>query len=174
MKKLSFKEPGALNADLRSYQKEGYNWLKTMDFLGFGGILGDEMGLGKTIQAITFILSTLPSKTLIVAPTSLIYNWSNEIEKFAPSIKWAVLNGSKDERLNILNNISNYDVIITTYNILKREIIRSSHDGDGVRHLPLRDGDDGDVLPNLRAFLRAHGVRGGTCQSSGRFQGASQ
>ena len=53
-------------------------------------------------------------------------------------------------------------------------IIRSSHDGDGVRHLPLRDGDDGDVLPNLRAFLRARGVRGGTCQSSGRFQGASQ
>ena len=122
VKKINFKEPLALNANLRVYQKEGYNWLKTMDYLGFGGILGDEMGLGKTIQAITFILSTLPSKTLIVAPTSLIYNWSNEIEKFAPSIKWAVLNGTKEERLNILNNINNYDVIITTYNILKRDL----------------------------------------------------
>ncbi|MDV4151637.1 DEAD/DEAH box helicase [Clostridium sp. AL.422] len=122
VKKMTFKEPLTLNANLRSYQKEGYNWLKTMDYLGFGGILGDEMGLGKTIQAITFILSTLPSKTLIVAPTSLIYNWSNEIEKFAPSIKWAVLNGTKDERLNILNNLCNYDVIITTYNILKRDL----------------------------------------------------
>ena len=76
-----------------------------MDYLGFGGILGDEMGLGKTIQAITFILSSLPSKTLIVAPTSLIYNWSSEIEKFAPSIKYTVVNGSKDERIKILDNI---------------------------------------------------------------------
>lgn len=122
VKKINFKEPSSLNASLRAYQKEGFNWLKTMDYLGFGGILGDEMGLGKTIQAISFILSTLPSKTLIVAPTSLIYNWSNEIEKFAPSIKWAVLNGTKDERLSILNNLSKYDVIITTYNILKRDL----------------------------------------------------
>lgn len=122
VKKINFKEPVTLNASLRSYQKEGYNWLKTMDYLGFGGILGDEMGLGKTIQAIAFILSTLPSKTLIVAPTSLIYNWGNELEKFAPSIKGVVVNGPKDERINILNNINNYDVIITTYNILKRDL----------------------------------------------------
>ena len=122
VKKINFKEPLALNADLRAYQKEGYNWLKTMDYLGFGGILGDEMGLGKTIQAITFILSTLPSKTIIVAPTSLIYNWSNEIEKFAPGIKYAVLNGTKEDRLNIINNICEYDVFITTYNILKRDL----------------------------------------------------
>lgn len=122
VKKITFKEPLNLNATLRAYQREGYNWLKTMDYLGFGGILGDEMGLGKTIQAITFILSTLPSKTLIIAPTSLIYNWANEIEKFAPSIKWAVVNGQKDERINILNNINDYDVIITTYNILKRDL----------------------------------------------------
>ena len=122
VKKINFKEPLTLNANLRSYQKEGYNWLKTMDYLGFGGILGDEMGLGKTIQAITFILSSLPSKTLIIAPTSLIYNWGNEIEKFAPSIKWVVVNGPKDERISILNNIDNYDVIITTYNILKRDL----------------------------------------------------
>lgn len=120
--KLTFKEPLKLIAELRPYQKEGYNWLKTMDYLGFGGILGDEMGLGKTIQAITFILSSLPSKTLIVAPTSLIYNWSSEIEKFAPSIKYTVVNGSKDERIKILDNIEKYDVIITTYNLIKRDL----------------------------------------------------
>ncbi|MEO2565916.1 SNF2 helicase associated domain-containing protein, partial [Clostridium tertium] len=120
--KLTFREPLKLIAELRPYQKEGYNWLKTMDYLGFGGILGDEMGLGKTIQAITFILSSLPSKTLIVAPTSLIYNWSSEIEKFAPSIKYTVVNGSKDERIKILDNIEKYDVIITTYNLIKRDL----------------------------------------------------
>lgn len=122
IKKVNFKEPLALDANLRNYQKDGYNWLKTMDYLGFGGILGDEMGLGKTIQAITFILSTLPSKTIIITPTSLLYNWGNEFEKFAPSINWVVANGSKDERANILNDINKYDVIITTYNILKRDL----------------------------------------------------
>ncbi|WP_066893266.1 DEAD/DEAH box helicase [Clostridium nigeriense] len=127
VKKINFKEPLTLNASLREYQKEGYNWLKTMDYLGFGGILGDEMGLGKTIQAITFILSNLPSKTLIVAPTSLIYNWSSEIEKFAPSIKLSVVNGGKEERVNILENIKDYDVLITTYNILKRDLDLYEH-----------------------------------------------
>ena len=122
IKKKQFKEPINLKATLREYQKEGFNWLKVMDHLGFGGILGDEMGLGKTIQAITFILSTLPSKTLIVAPTSLLYNWSNEIEKFAPSIKWALLTGSKNDRVKIINDIDKFDVLITTYNTLKRDI----------------------------------------------------
>lgn len=122
IKKLAFKEPLSLVAELRSYQKEGYNWLKTLDYLGFGGILGDEMGLGKTIQAITFILSSLPSKTLIVAPTSLIYNWGNEIKKFAPTIKFVVVNGIKEERVKVLNEYHNFDVIITTYNLLKRDL----------------------------------------------------
>ena len=122
IKKLSFKEPLSLLAELRPYQKEGFNWLKTLDYLGFGGILGDEMGLGKTIQAITFILSSLPSKTLIVAPTSLIYNWGNEIKKFAPTLKYAVINGSKEDRIKILEEVDKFDVIITTYNLLKRDL----------------------------------------------------
>ena len=87
IEKLNFKGPVDLKGKLREYQKVGYNWFKTLDYLGFGGILGDEMGLGKTIQAITFILSNVGSKTLIVAPTSLIYNWISEFEKFAPSFK---------------------------------------------------------------------------------------
>ena len=122
IEKLNFKEPSHLKGNLREYQKVGYNWLKTLDYLGFGGILGDEMGLGKTLQAITFILSNKGSKTLIVAPTSLIYNWISEFGKFAPMVKVAPVNGPKEEREEIIKNIGNYDVIITTYNLLKRDL----------------------------------------------------
>ena len=122
IEKLKFKLPMDLKANLREYQKVGYNWLKTLDYLEFGGILGDEMGLGKTIQTIAFILSNKGSKTLIVAPTSLIYNWISEFEKFAPTVSVAAVNGSKEEREEIINNIGNYDVIITTYNLLKRDL----------------------------------------------------
>jgi len=121
IEKLNFKEPLDLKGQLREYQKVGYNWFKTLEYLGFGGILGDEMGLGKTIQAITFILSSKGSKTLIVAPTSLIYNWISEFEKFAPRLKVTAVNGLKEEREEIINNIESYDVIITTYNLLKRD-----------------------------------------------------
>ncbi|MBU3190512.1 SNF2 helicase associated domain-containing protein [Clostridium bowmanii] len=121
IEKLNFKEPVDLKGQLREYQKVGYNWFKTLEYLGFGGILGDEMGLGKTIQAITFILASKEKKTLIVAPTSLIYNWISEFEKFAPRLKVAAVNGIKEEREEIINNLENYDVIITTYNLLKRD-----------------------------------------------------
>jgi SNF2 family DNA or RNA helicase len=122
IEKLNFKEPTDLKGNLREYQKVGYNWFKTLDYLGFGGILGDEMGLGKTLQAITFILANKGSKTLIVAPTSLIYNWISEFEKFAPVAKVAAVNGSKEEREEILKNIEKFDVVITTYNLLKRDL----------------------------------------------------
>ncbi|MCT8977049.1 SNF2 helicase associated domain-containing protein [Clostridium sp. CX1] len=119
---LSFKEPEDLEGNLRAYQKVGYNWFKTLDFLGFGGILGDEMGLGKTLQTITFILSNKGSKSLIVAPTSLIYNWAAEFEKFAPKLKIAVVNGSKEDREELIKKVDDYDVLITTYNLLKRDL----------------------------------------------------
>lgn len=122
IKNLNFEIPKNLNANLREYQVEGYNWLKTLDHLGFGGILGDEMGLGKTIQAISFILSSMPNKTLIVAPTSLIYNWSNEFDRFAPSIKYKVISGAKKDRDKELNNLKDTNVIITTYNLLKNDM----------------------------------------------------
>lgn len=120
--KLEFKAPEDLVGDLREYQKVGYNWFKTLDYMGFGGILGDEMGLGKTIQTITFLLSNKGSKVLIVAPTSLIYNWINEFERFAPSMKIAAVNGLKEEREEKIKNIGNYDVLITTYNLLKKDL----------------------------------------------------
>lgn len=119
---LSFAQPENLKANLREYQKVGFNWFMTLDYLGFGGILGDEMGLGKTLQTIGFIAANGGSKSLIVAPTSLIYNWASEFEKFAPSVKISAVNGSKEEREELIKNLSHYDVLITTYNLLKRDI----------------------------------------------------
>ncbi len=120
--KVDFQVPEDLCGTLREYQKVGFNWFKTLDYLGFGGILGDEMGLGKTIQAIAFILSNKGSRTLIVAPTSLTYNWINELEKFAPSLRVAAFNGEKDDRRSKFQSIENYDVVITTYNLLRRDL----------------------------------------------------
>ncbi len=119
---LAFKEPENIKGNLREYQKVGYNWFKTLDYLGFGGILGDEMGLGKTLQAITFLLSSKGSKSLIVVPTSLLYNWANEFEMFAPNMKVIVVNGPQKERKIIIKDTESYDVIITTYNLLKRDL----------------------------------------------------
>lgn len=122
IEKLKFEEPEGLKGNLREYQRIGYNWFRTLDYLGFGGILGDEMGLGKTIQAISFILSNKESKTLIVAPTSLVYNWIDEFEKFAPSLNITAVNGPKEDREDKFKNIENYHVFITTYNLLKRDL----------------------------------------------------
>ncbi|ERI91534.1 protein, SNF2 family [Clostridiales bacterium oral taxon 876 str. F0540] len=119
---LKFEQPKGLLADLREYQKTGYNWFKTLDYLGFGGILGDEMGLGKTLQTIAFILSNEGSKSLIAAPTSLVYNWVSEFEKFAPTVRVAAVNGTKEEREEIIKKLDKYDVFITTYNLLKRDL----------------------------------------------------
>ncbi|PRR81435.1 DEAD/DEAH box helicase [Clostridium luticellarii] len=122
IKNLKFKEPENLRGNLRNYQKIGYNWFKTLDYLGFGGILGDEMGLGKTLQAIAFLLSNKGSRSLIVVPTSLVYNWIHEFEKFAPDMKIAAVNGPKSFREEQIKKVDEYDVIVTTYNLLKRDL----------------------------------------------------
>ncbi len=121
-KDKEYNVPEKLNANLREYQRIGYNWLRTIEALGFGGILADDMGLGKTIQTITLLLSMEGKLSLIITPTSVIYNWKNEFEKFAPSLKVGIIHGSLKERSNILDNYNDYDVLLTTYGTLRRDL----------------------------------------------------
>ncbi len=113
--------PKKLNATLRPYQVEGFKWLNEITALGFGGILADDMGLGKTIQIISFILSQKKTKTLIITPTSVIYNWKDEFEKFAPTLKVGLAHGSKVSREKVIDDYKKYDVILTTYGTLKND-----------------------------------------------------
>ncbi|ENK0557410.1 DEAD/DEAH box helicase [Clostridium sporogenes] len=116
-----YEVPKNLNATLREYQIAGYRWMKTLSNMKFGGILADEMGLGKTIQTISFLLSENGAKSFIVAPTSLIYNWQDEFQKFAKTLKIGVIHGSKEERMKVLDDREKYDVLLTTYGTLKND-----------------------------------------------------
>ena len=120
--KKNYEVPNHLNAKLRDYQVEGYKFLNTLSDFRFGGILADEMGLGKTIQVITFLLSKQNKKSIVIAPTALIYNWKNEIEKFAPTLKVGLAYKDTKLRQNIVEEVNNYDVILTTYGTLKNDI----------------------------------------------------
>ncbi|MGH4050924.1 MAG: DEAD/DEAH box helicase [Clostridium sp.] len=122
IKNSYIKVPVKLKATLRGYQIDGFKWLKTLSQIGFGGILADEMGLGKTIQTIVFILSEKNKKSIIVCPTSLIYNWKAELERFAPSLKVAIVHGEKNERVKAVHNFKKYDIILTTYGTLRMDI----------------------------------------------------
>lgn len=120
-----FEVPESLKGILRGYQKVGYRWLKTMISYGFGGILADDMGLGKTLQVIGVFLSEKEKGnplSLVVAPTSLVLNWEKEIEKFAPSIRTLAMTGDGIARKEKLEQVKDYDVIITSYDVLKRDI----------------------------------------------------
>lgn len=117
-----FTLPQDFNGTLREYQEEGYMWFRKLSYLNFGGILADEMGLGKTIQTIAFLLSQRGSKSLIVTPTSLIYNWNNEIALFAPTLRVGIIHGNKNSRLKIIENIDEYDILLTTYGTLKLDM----------------------------------------------------
>ena len=121
-----FEIPKSLRSVLRGYQKIGYRWLKTLDKYGFGGILADDMGLGKTIQVISLILDeaqTHPdSNFLVVCPASLVYNWENEIHLFAPSLKVQTVTGTAAEREDQLKNLETGNVVVTSYDLLKRDI----------------------------------------------------
>ena len=122
VKSKNYEIPKDLNATLRDYQVSGFEFFKTLSDYQFGGILADEMGLGKTIQTIAFLLSNKDKKSIVITPTALIYNWKNELEKFAPTLKVGLLHAAKSERGKILDNIDNYDVILTTYTTYKNDI----------------------------------------------------
>ena len=116
--------PQELNATLRDYQRQGLNWLSFLDEHNFGACLADDMGLGKTIQIIAFILSQRrkrPNTTnLIVVPTSLLFNWQDEIAKFAPSMRLFTHYGPN--RPKTVHEFSRYEVILTTYGMVLSDI----------------------------------------------------
>lgn len=119
--------PVSLQNILRPYQKIGFNWLSTIVNYKFGGLLADEMGLGKTLQIISLLLARkekmqnqLPS--LIVAPASVIYNWQAEVKKFASSLNVALLDGTKKERERLLLDAKKYDLLISSYQSLNRDL----------------------------------------------------
>ncbi len=126
--RLHFTIPESLDPILKNYQKQGFTWMKTLAYYGFGGILADDMGLGKTLQSITYILSVLPDTrkskipVLVVCPSSLTYNWQNEMMKFAPEIQAVVIDGKQTERAMLLKELSTIDVMITSYPLLRRDI----------------------------------------------------
>ncbi|KLU65603.1 RNA polymerase-associated protein RapA [Desulfosporosinus acididurans] len=117
--------PAAVSHVLRDYQKTGFQWLKTLAACGLGGILADDMGLGKTLQILSFILSekeASPDPALVIAPTSLIYNWQTEAQKFTPSLKILVIDGTPQERQAQIERIGQWDLVVISYPIIRREI----------------------------------------------------
>ncbi len=126
--------PTGLNATLRTYQQQGLNWLQFLREYQLNGILADDMGLGKTIQTLAHLLiekqqGRLIKPVLIVAPTSVIFNWANEIEKFTPELSYQVLHGSKRHQhfgclddMESMEGENQVDLIITSYALLTKDL----------------------------------------------------
>jgi SNF2 family DNA or RNA helicase len=125
-KVLSFAEvPSEIKATLRSYQGEGVRWLERLRMMFLNGILADDMGLGKTLQAIVALTQIMKEKkghALIVCPTSLLYNWKEEFAKFNPKMKVTVVDGIPSNRKKLIEQIGKYDVLITSYTLLQKDI----------------------------------------------------
>lgn len=113
---------GELDAMLRPYQKNGVAWLDFLQRNGFGGILADEMGLGKTVQMLAFLkcmAGEARGPSIIVCPTSLVFNWVAEVKKFTPSMRVLAIEGS--DRRKLFKEIANHDLIVTSYALIRRD-----------------------------------------------------
>ena len=126
VKDADFEEPQSLSRIMRRYQKDGYKWLRTLEMWGFGGILADDMGLGKTLQAIALLLAAKEEgkdgTALIVTPASLVFNWGQEFLRFAPGLSVCLITGTQQERQQKIEDYGEYDVLVTSYDLLKRDI----------------------------------------------------
>lgn len=125
VKETTFQIPKQYKDILRDYQREGFAWLHTMKEYHFGGILADDMGLGKTLQMIATLESIKDEGNLktsiVVCPSSLIFNWEDEIHKFSNKLSCLCIHGSLSERIDQIKNIEKYDIIITSYDYMRRD-----------------------------------------------------
>ena len=126
VKDADFEEPQSLSKIMRNYQKNGYKWLRTLETWQFGGILADDMGLGKTLQVISVLLAAKQEgrtgTSLVVSPASLIFNWGEEFQRFAPELKISLITGTQEERQEKIEAYRESDVLVTSYDLLKRDI----------------------------------------------------
>jgi superfamily II DNA or RNA helicase len=119
--------PKALSADLRPYQKDGFDFLAHLVQVRLGGILADDMGLGKTLQTLTWLAwlkerhTKNPRPSLVICPASVLHNWRREAEKFTPEMKVLVLE-SGAARHNLRKSIPEHDIIVTNYALLRRDL----------------------------------------------------
>jgi len=165
MKKISHPDtmeitiPEHLTGVLRNYQETGVKWLLTMAEYSFGGILADDMGLGKTLQVLAFIACEKRKQNagrlpcIVVAPTSVVYNWKLEAEKFTPELDVLVITGAKDKRNPLIALCREYDLVITSYGSLKNDI--ESYRTMKFRYIFL---DEAQNIKNP-ATLNAHSVK---------------
>ena len=123
-------EPPGFQGTLRQYQREGLGWLVFLEKLGLGGCLADDMGLGKTIQVLALLArrqqetqaAGLPSRpSLVIVPRSLVFNWIEEARKFAPGLR--VVNHTGTTRVDETGTLADWDIVITTYGTLRRDIL---------------------------------------------------
>ena len=120
--KEEIKLPARYKNILRDYQKEGVQWMNMLGTLGFGGVLADDMGLGKTLQVIALLDAQKKRPNLVVCPSSLILNWQDEIEKFAPHLNVVCIYGSAAARGYLMTQIHGCDIAVTSYDYLRRDI----------------------------------------------------
>lgn len=116
-----YNQPKDINAKLRKYQVTGYRWLKTLSDNGLGGILADDMGLGKTLQSIVYMASFPDKCHLVVCPTSLVYNWQEEVSTYAPHLKTVIVQGPPEIRQELIKQHKEVNIIITSYPLLRRD-----------------------------------------------------
>ena len=120
--KEKFIVPKQLKTELRNYQTDGFRWMSRLAYWGAGACLADDMGLGKTIQAIALMISRgKQGASLVIAPASVLLNWKNELERFAPSLTPLVMNETGCDRKTLVKNASEYDIVLTTYGLLINE-----------------------------------------------------
>lgn len=114
--------PKEIHAVLRPYQEMGFQWLCSLARFGFGGILADDMGLGKTLEVLTFLAAHPGTRTLVVCPASLVYNWEEECRRFYPSAQIATVAGTARTRQIQIQDWEKQDILITSYDLLKRDM----------------------------------------------------